>query len=458
MADETVEPDRPVDRERVPVSAPNSAADLDSTVSPGRSYDDEPGFNFGLNLSFRTRLTVGLIAAAVLPLAAFGVIVLLTGSAASGGETLGRILLFTIVTAALIGVLMAYLLAADLIGPLRAIATAVDRVSAGDLSTPIEVPGDDELARLADSHNRLAATLERRNRELGRILEAIEGSSPRDGVEFLAGRAATDARSAFGMIDCYVLLIDPREIPSQERIPGEALPVRAVLRAGGDELGVLVGHLPATRGWERADQDLLELFASEIAVGIRNAQLFARVEAQNSQLLELDAAKDDFLRGVSHNLQTPLTSIRAYAHQLQNDRPDRRLGIIAEQSERLSRMVRQLLTVTRLESGALHPRSEVVALGPRVKRAWEALGVDDVPLQLDDAAGGWLAVADADQLDQVLWALLDNAVKYGGGTPVSASITADTAARQARLSIADGGPGVAEADREHLFTRFARGG
>ena len=83
---------------------------------------------------------------------------------------------------------------------------------------------------------------------------------------------------------------------------------------------MLVGHLPATRPWERADQDLLELFASEVAVAIRNAQLFAQVEAQNTQLLELDAAKDDFLRGVSHNLQTPLTSIRAYADQLA-DRP-----------------------------------------------------------------------------------------------------------------------------------------
>ena len=88
---------------------------------------------------------------------------------------------------------------------------------------------------------------------------------------------------------------------------------------------MLVGHLPATRTWERADQDLLELFASEIAVAIRNAQLFAQVEAQNAQLLELDAAKDDFLRGVSHNLQTPLTSIRAYADQLA-DRPRRTGG------------------------------------------------------------------------------------------------------------------------------------
>ncbi len=112
--------------------------------------------------------------------------------------------------------------------------------------------------------------------------------------------------------------------------------MRAALRAGDERLGVLVGHLPATRPWERADQDLLELFASEIGVAVRNAQLFERVEAQNARLLELDAAKDDFLRGVSHNLQTPLTSIRAYAERLAAERPDRRLGIIAEQADRLS--------------------------------------------------------------------------------------------------------------------------
>ena len=419
--------------------------------------DDGSGLTFGLNLSFRSRLTLGLIAAAILPLGGFGMVVLLAGETVGPGDTVGRILLFAIVTAAVIAVLLAYLLAADLIGPLRAIAAAVDRVSAGDLSTPIVVPGDDELARLADSHNRLAATLERRNRELGRILAAIENASPRDGPEFLAGRAATDARSAFGMIDCDILLVDPDGVPGEERTPGEPLPVRADLRAGEEELGVLIGHLPATHTWERADQDLLELFASEIAVAVRNAQLFATVEAQNAQLLELDAAKDDFLRGVSHNLQTPLTSIRAYADQLNTANPDRRLGIIAEQSERLSRMVRQLLTVTRLESGALHPRTEVVSLAPRLRRAWEALAVAGVSLTVDDASQGWLAVADGDQLDQVLWALLDNAVKYGKGSAITAEIAAEEAPQRLRLTISDEGPGVPESDRGHLFGRFVRG-
>ena len=451
----TADPDHTTDA-NVPVG---TRPDWEIIDLDGYPEDEGRGLDFGLNLSFRSRLTVGLIAAAILPLAGFGIVVLLIGSAA-GDATLGRVLLFAAVMAAFVGVALAYLLAADLTGPLRAIASAVDRVSAGDLSTPIVVPGEDELARLADSHNRLAAVLERRNHELGRILAAIETASPRDGDEFLAGRAATDAKAAIGMIDCAIFLVDPRSIVSEERIPGEQLPVRAILHAGDEELGVLVGHLSATRAWERADQDLLELFASEIAVAIRNAQLFARVEAQNSQLIELDAAKDDFLRGVSHNLQTPLTSIRAYAHQIQTDlgkEPDRRLGIIAEQTDRLSRMVRQLLTVTRLESGALHPRSEVVSLGSRVRRAWEALAVGDVVLDVHDDAKGWLAIADVDQLDQVLWALLDNAVKYGNRSPVRVDLVAEEAARRLRLTIADAGPGVPETDRGRLFGRFVRG-
>jgi signal transduction histidine kinase/HAMP domain-containing protein len=408
---------------------------------------------------FRLRLTLALISAAVFPLAGFGIWALARFSTSGAPDvTLAPALLFALAASAIFAVVLALILAIDLTSPLRTIADSVDRVSKGDLSTRIALEGEDELARLAESHNRLAADLERRNVELRRILAAIERASPSLGVDRLADMAGEDARAAFEMIDAVVLLVDPREIPTEEFVPGEPRSIRALLRVGDDTLGLIVGRLPATRTWEPADQDLLELFAAEIAVAVRNAQLFARVEAQNAQLVELDAAKDDFLRGVSHNLQTPLTSIRAYAEQLAGDRPDRRLAIIAEQSDRLSRMVRQLLTVSRLESGALKPRPEVLAVGPHVRRVWEALGQTGASFELADDAGGWLSVADPDQLDQVLWALLDNAVKYGAGTPVRASISPDPAGRQVRLTIADEGPGIATSDAEQLFQRFSRGG
>ncbi len=422
---------------------------------------DRPARDPSRGLSFRSRLTIALIASAIVPLGGFGLIVLLVGASFTGtaadGNVMRGILIFAIAVVAAVAIVLSYALASELTAPLRTIAKAVDRVSAGDLSTPIRVAGDDELSRLADSHDRLATDLQRRDRELARILAAIDEVSPRDDVRALVARTASDATQAFALIDATVILGDASAIEEEEVVPGVSRPLRAVLRAGGRELGVLIGRLPATSRWERADQDLFELFASEMAAAIRNAELFATVETQNEQLRELDAAKDDFLRGVSHNLQTPLTSIRAYAEQLATIHPDRRLGIIAEQSERLSRMVRQLLTVTRLESGALKPRTEVVSVGTRVRKAWEALGIGDVAFEVEDRAEGWLAIADGDHLDQVLWALLDNAVKYGAGGRVRAEVIADRDARRVRLTISDAGPGVAQEDRPRLFARFARG-
>ncbi|MBI2777529.1 MAG: HAMP domain-containing protein [Chloroflexi bacterium] len=413
----------------------------------------------GPGYSFRARLTGGMIAGAVIPLAVFGFVIIGVETVRNGGldATMGGLVLFALAVAVLLGVVFAYLLAGNLTAPLRAIGQAVERVSGGDLAVRVEVAGEDELAQLVESHNRLAADLSRRNAELGRLLVAIGETSPRDGLERLTAHATSSARTAFSMIDAAIHLGDPSEVPGEEVIPGESRPVRAMLALPDERLGVLVGHLPATRRWDPADQDLLELYASEVAVAIRNAQLFEQVEAQTRQLMALDAAKDDFLRGISHNLQTPLTSIRAYADQLDGERPDPRLTIITEQADRLSRMVRQLLAASRLEAGTLKPRLEVLALGPRVRRAWDALGAAEVPFELHDAAEGWLAVADADQLDQVLWALLDNAVKYGRGTPVSADVRPDPATGRLLLTIADGGPGIAEADRPRLFERFARG-
>jgi signal transduction histidine kinase len=120
-------------------------------------------------------------------------------------------------------------------------------------------------------------------------------------------------------------------------------------------------------------------------------------------------------------------------------------------------MVRQLLTVTRLESGALKPRGDVVALAHPIRRAWEALAMEDVPFSVDDRSAGWLAVADVDQLDQVLWAVLDNALKYGERSAIEIEIVPQPSAGRIRLTVADHGPGVAKGDRSRLFRRFERG-
>jgi signal transduction histidine kinase len=433
-------------------TAPNAGSD-DAASGPAAESPVPASFRRS-GPTFRTRLTLGLVTAAVLPVTVFGVTaIVLTGAS---DQTLERILLLAVAISVVVAVLLAAVLAANLGGEIRAITRSVDRLTAGN-DAGLEFTGDDDITLLAERHERLSRDLARRNGELRRLLDAVQSISLDDPPIAIARRAGGYASTVFGMVDGRVMLVDPATVRVEEIVPGEPVPVRAELTAGGTTTGLVAGHLPATRRWERADQDLLELFAIEVAAAIRNAELYARVEAQNRRLVSLDEMKDDFLRGVSHNLQTPLASIRGYAQQLAAEQPDRRLEIITEQADRLSRMVRQLLTVTRIESGALRSRLEVFALSALVRRTWEALGAEDVQFKLEDAAGGWLALGDRDQLDQVLWALLENALRYGARSPIDAAIALEAESNDLLLTIADHGPGVADDDRERLFGRFERG-
>jgi two-component system sensor histidine kinase KdpD len=139
------------------------------------------------------------------------------------------------------------------------------------------------------------------------------------------------------------------------------------------------------------------------------------------------------------------------------ERTDARLSIIVEQTDRLYRIVRQLVATSRLESGTLRPVKEVLALAPRARRAWDALGASGTPFELHDDAAGWLAIADPDQLDQVLWALLDNSVRYGAGAPIRAHVAPRPADDRLAVTISDEGPGVRAEDRERIFERYERG-
>jgi signal transduction histidine kinase/HAMP domain-containing protein len=429
---------------------------IDLPASPGGRPEPQ---RIGPSMSFRARLTLGMILGAVLPLTGFGLVLMVVEVVRTGelDTNLVRLALFVFAAAIIFAVLIAYFLTNNLVGPLKAVSRAVERASAGDLTVRVEVAGEDELARFVESHNRLAAALEQRNSELRRILLAIGETSPRDGLERLVAHATRSARAAFGMIEAWIELGDPALYPAEETIPGESRPVRAVLALPDERVGVLLGRLPATRAWDTADQDLLELYASEVAVAIRNLELFDQVEQQRQRLVELDQAKDEFLRGISHNLQTPLTSIRAYAEQMGSEQPDPRLAIIVEQSDRLYRIVRQLVATSRLESGTLRPAKEVLAIAPRVRRAWDALGATSVSFELEDEAAGWLAIADPDQLDQVLWALLDNSNRYGGGAPIHARVAPRPQAEQLAITISDEGPGVRPDDRDRIFERYERG-
>ena len=388
------------------------------------------------------------------------------------GLDAGTLLAVSVALAFVVAVLIGVLLSRVMVRPLGNLSLAVTRLGAGDLDERLPVEGGDELAAVAASHNRLADALAARNRSLALVLQAIAEIVPSQGVELIMATAPGAAARAFGFTHVSIDLGGPAagltSTVVEDHVPGEAPTFPTLLRAGGAPMGTLWTSIPPTREWSPADQDLLELFAIELAAAIRNAQLFAEVE-------RLSETKSEFLRGVSHNLQTPLTSIRAIAAdlaeagragRLKPATANRRLAIIVEQSERLSRLVEQLLTVSRLEAGTLRPEVEVFAPAALIGRAWESLGHDQNGLTRDgfalrDEASGWLATADQDRVDQVVWALLDNALKYGA-PPVEAVVRPPDPADPLSggewlvVSIRDHGPGIPEEDRARVFERFAR--
>ncbi len=208
-----------------------------------------------------------------------------------------------------------------------------------------------------------------------------------------------------------------------------------------------------------AEIALLTLVGQHAGTALEHSLLYARVRSQADELNRLAAVEADFLRGVTHDLQTPLTSISALATELRanEEMPDSAradLESITHQAERLRRMVSQLLVASRLDAGGFTPQQEVFAVAPLVERTWAALRADR-PFDLTVAGAPHLAVADPDRLEQVLWALLDNAVKYSPpGSHIGVHIRPEGG--QLAITVRDEGNGMDELTRQRAFEQFFR--
>jgi Na+/proline symporter/signal transduction histidine kinase len=194
----------------------------------------------------------------------------------------------------------------------------------------------------------------------------------------------------------------------------------------------------------------------------------AELRAANERLTELDRLKDDFMSSVSHELRTPLTSIRAFSEMLLDDPKidlkdrARFLGIIVSETERLTRLVNQVLDLAKIESGHAEWHTGDIDLRALVEHAVETAAQvfrdrgATIELVLPDEAPHLMA--DHDRLVQVMLNLLSNAAKFvpdeGGRATVTVSCNSD----QVRVDVSDNGPGIPEALHGVIFEKFRQGG
>jgi Na+/proline symporter/nitrogen-specific signal transduction histidine kinase len=184
----------------------------------------------------------------------------------------------------------------------------------------------------------------------------------------------------------------------------------------------------------------------------------------NERLTELDRMKDEFVSTVSHELRTPLSSIRAFSEILEDDAdmdPQQRQQlsrIVVQETERLSRLVDQILDFTKIESGSYQWADESLDLVGVVDEALRATGQlarnRNIQVTREVAEGSLVILGDRDRLVQVVINLLSNAIKYcepNGGCVRLRLISTDAAVR---LEVADNGPGIGPGERERIFEKF----
>ncbi|MDA8071102.1 MAG: ATP-binding protein [Actinomycetota bacterium] len=218
-------------------------------------------------------------------------------------------------------------------------------------------------------------------------------------------------------------------------------PAVVALVADGHPVGLLaISPAPA----HHHDRRLLATFANQVALSIARANL--RELAVRSERLEAaEETRQILLRAVSHDLRTPLATIKASLSGLRDPgsglaEPARQelLGLAEEQADRLDRLVANLLDVTRVEAGTLLVRRQPVAVDDVIDEALAILGRPPVTVALADDVD----LVDADHLliCHVLVNLVDNAFRYAPGDIV---VSAARHAGRVELAVADRGPGTA---------------
>jgi signal transduction histidine kinase len=192
------------------------------------------------------------------------------------------------------------------------------------------------------------------------------------------------------------------------------------------------------------------------------------LRAANEQLKELDRLKDDFISTVTHELRTPLTSIRAFSEilcdnpDLDDSRQNQFLTIILKESERLTRLINQVLDLSKIESGKMVWTLSEIDLTEVIKEALTATGQlfqeKNIQVELDLPERMPLILADRDRIMQVLLNLLSNAMKFCNSQAGWVEIRLHVKAGFAQVDVSDNGPGIRSKDQELIFEKFRQVG
>lgn len=237
------------------------------------------------------------------------------------------------------------------------------------------------------------------------------------------------------------------------RTPSEAIAAEPL----GHDRVLVLGGAPTTA----EDHLVLKAFAAQLAVVLDRGRL--RLEAGRAEsLAEGNALRSALLQAVSHDLRTPLASIKASVSSLEQDdiswSPEETrdfVRTISEETDRLTNLVYNLLDMSRIQAGALQPVIDAVALEDVMPAAIASLGADSDAMDLDVPDTLPAVAADATLLERAIANLIANALRFSPpGCRVR--ITAGMAGTHLDVRIVDRGPGIPRHQRDEVFQPFQR--
>jgi len=192
----------------------------------------------------------------------------------------------------------------------------------------------------------------------------------------------------------------------------------------------------------------------------------AQLENANLKLRELDSQKDEFLSQVSHEVRTPMASIRSFSEiLLEDDLEDaqrhRFVSTIHQESMRLTKLLDEILDLSALERGErpwdnMHLDAEA-ALERAIEVCSPLAQRRKMPLVVGKRAGKAIIDGDADRLSQVLINLISNAIKYNDATEPVIEVRSRVSRGSYIIEVADNGAGIPREERTLIFEKFARG-
>ena len=376
-------------------------------------------------------------------------------AAALTGEML-TIILEALVIGLLISVLLSFLLAKTMVQPIQSLTRAARGMAAGDFSEQIPVKAEDEIGILTSTFNDMGSRLHD-------TLQDIESERNKLATVFLH---MTDGIVAFSG-EGEVIQLNP----AADRLLGMEI------EGSGLRFADIFGDIASPEQARAMKDD--EVIEGEKETGGRSLDIFLAPfygEGVQGGILAVihdvtaqrrsDEQRREFVANVSHELRTPITNVRSYAEtlvdageELPPETVHSFLGVILSESDRMTKLVQDLLALSKFDAGEVDFRMEPFDACQAVRKVYEAMRLDvakhGLDLNLSLPAGPAWVLGDRDRIEQVIINITTNAVRYtseGGSVEMSAVRKGN----EVLLSVQDTGIGIPKEDIPRIFDRFYR--